>query len=293
MFELRPASEADYDFVWRVAATTMRDYVNAIWGWDEAWQEQRFRGNYSAAPWRVIVVDGQDAGATQYDRRPADGDLFLANIYLLPEFQRRGIGSAIVKGLMAEAIAANLPFALTVLKSNPDAKRLYERLGLRVVDENAERYFMSTELPGLEKEAAVPTPNNPMPSIKVLKSVAHNIAHHAQSFLSWLHPHMGEACRLASVTSADLELLRAQPYPLMLPRSEPLEIALLGLQTKFWEILHLTGLPRESVQSVRLEFFFSQSRTDDYSCAVRAVITASDGKIFDKRIAEVGSVLSK
>jgi len=28
------------------------------------------------------------------------------------------------------------------LKSNPDARRLYERLGLRVVRENAERFFM-------------------------------------------------------------------------------------------------------------------------------------------------------
>jgi len=151
-YVLRPASEVDYDFIWHVAATTMREYVDAIWGWDDAWQEQRFRGNFTAAPWHVIVVDGQDAGATQYDRRPADGDLFLANIYLLPEFQRHGIGSAIVKGLMAEAVAANLPFALTVLKSNPDACRLYERLGLRVDDENAERYFMSTEAPGNVKK---------------------------------------------------------------------------------------------------------------------------------------------
>jgi len=130
-----------------------------------------------------------------------------------------------------------------------------------------------------------------MPSIKLLRSVAHNIAHHAQSCLSWLHPHMGEACRLASVTCADFELLTEQPYPSMLPRFEPLALALQGLQTKFWEILHLTGLPRESVQSVRLEFYFSPSRTDDYSCAVRAVITASDGKVFDKHIAEVGNAL--
>jgi len=56
---------------------------------------------------------------------------------------------------MAEAVAANLPFALTVLKSNPDARRLYERLGLRVDDENTERYFMSTAAPGnVKKESS-------------------------------------------------------------------------------------------------------------------------------------------
>ncbi|MGI4791488.1 MAG: GNAT family N-acetyltransferase [Janthinobacterium lividum] len=145
MFELRPATEEDYAFLWRVASTTMRDYVHAIWGWDEAWQEPRFRSHFVAGAWRIIVVEGQDAGGLQASLGPSDATLFLANIYLLPEFQNRGIGSAVVQGLVAEAEAKNVPLRLDVLKSNPDALRLYERLGLRVIGDNAERYFMSTE----------------------------------------------------------------------------------------------------------------------------------------------------
>ena len=143
-FELRPATDADYDFLWRVASTTMRGYVEAIWGWDGPWQEQRFRGNFRAGSWRVIVVDGQDAGGLQAGHRPSDGDLCLANVYLLPAFQGDGIGSAVVRNLMADARAEGVPLTLNVLRSNPDALRLYERLGLRVVGENEERFFMST-----------------------------------------------------------------------------------------------------------------------------------------------------
>ncbi len=144
MFDLRPAAEADYDFLWRVAATTMRGYVNAIWGWDEPWQERRFRSNFGVCAWRVIVVGSQDAGGLQAGIRPSDGDLFLGNVYLLPEFQNRGVGSMVVRGLMAEARDLGVPLTLDVLRSNPDARRLYERLGLRVVGENEERFFMST-----------------------------------------------------------------------------------------------------------------------------------------------------
>ncbi len=141
-FDLRPATDADYDFLWRLAKETMQGYVHAIWGWDEDWQAQRFRGSFDASQWRVITVDGQNAGGLLAGLRPSDGGLFLSNIYLLPGFQNRGIGSAIVQSLLAEARTSGLPLTLNVLKSNPDARRLYERLGLRVVRENAERFFM-------------------------------------------------------------------------------------------------------------------------------------------------------
>ena len=70
-FNLRSAINEDYNFLWRVASTTMRGYVEAIWGWDEAWQERRFRGNFGACSWRVIVVEGQDAGGLQAGGEPA------------------------------------------------------------------------------------------------------------------------------------------------------------------------------------------------------------------------------
>ena len=123
-----------------------------------------------------------------------------------------------------------------------------------------------------------------MATQRELLGIAHNIAHHAQSGLSWLHPHLAEACRFALVDAAEVELLDPQPYPLALPRRKPLEGALQDLQTRFWGMLELQGISRDSVQSVRLKFLLSPSRTDNYSCAVTAVITASNGKIFQKHV---------
>ena len=145
-FDLNPATDADYDFIWRVASTTMREYVHAIWGWDDDWQEQRFRAKFEASRWQVITVEGQSVGVMSVGRHASS--ISLDYLYLLPSFQGHGIGSTVVRRLIAEAHSQGVPLTLDVLRSNPNALRLYERLGLRVVIENEERFFLSTNAEG-------------------------------------------------------------------------------------------------------------------------------------------------
>lgn len=63
------------------------------------------------------------------ERRPSE--LFLARVMLHPDWQGRGIASALIRELQDEARAASLPLALQVWEENP-ARTLYERLGFRV-----------------------------------------------------------------------------------------------------------------------------------------------------------------
>lgn len=141
-YELRQATEQDYGFLWELVVATMREYVTAIWGWDEKWQSERYRNNFHPDQWKIIVIGGVDAGA--FEATWKDSELFLAKLYVAPAFQRQGIGTSIVRSLRADADAAGLPLKLDVLRSNPDAKRLYERLSLKVVGETAERFHMSS-----------------------------------------------------------------------------------------------------------------------------------------------------
>ena len=71
--------------------------------------------------------------------RTADS-IELCGIQLLPEVQRRGIGTAIVADLMAQAAAASLPLELSVEKDNPDAGKLYHRLGFIPIGETEDEY---------------------------------------------------------------------------------------------------------------------------------------------------------
>lgn len=126
-FHLRPATDADCEFLWDLLTVTIREYVAAVGVWDDAVQEQQFWCSYDPARWWIVVVDGENAGGLALDHHPQA--LFWADLHILPAHQRKGIGSAILRHLIAEAQDAALPLLLQVLDSNPGARRLYERLG--------------------------------------------------------------------------------------------------------------------------------------------------------------------
>lgn len=65
----------------------------------------------------------------------------IEDLYILPEFQNQGIGTAIVLDIIEEARQGHKPVRLRVLSSSP-ARVLYERLGFVVVKTTPERYFM-------------------------------------------------------------------------------------------------------------------------------------------------------
>lgn len=141
-YTLRPATPADFDFLFALHRAAMRAYIEPIWGWHEDWQLEYFHEKYDSRQRQIIQVEGQDAGVLVVERH-AD-ELYLGLIELLPAFQGRGIGAAIIRGLIAQARAEGRPLELHVLRTNAPARRLYERLGLRVVAEEPNRYRMST-----------------------------------------------------------------------------------------------------------------------------------------------------
>ena len=80
-----------------------------------------------AARTSVIETGHQRAGRVRITRTAVS--IELSGIQILPHLQRHGIGSAIIEDLKAQAAAAGLPLDLDVENDNPDARRLYERLG--------------------------------------------------------------------------------------------------------------------------------------------------------------------
>jgi ribosomal protein S18 acetylase RimI-like enzyme len=136
---LRQATQNDHDFLYGLVKTTMREYVEPIWGWDEEWQRAYFQEHFDPTQDQIIVLGGQDIGAISVEIRPEEH--FLARLYLLPAYQRYGIGTHLVRSILDKAFAKGLPVTLQVLKGNP-AKRLYERLGFAETEETETHYLM-------------------------------------------------------------------------------------------------------------------------------------------------------
>lgn len=118
--------------------------------------------------------------------------------------------------------------------------------------------------------------------MKELKCVAHDLAHQSQSGLSWLHPHLAEACRLAGVREPSFELLVPEPYPQGVPRLEALRLAPKGLQTWFTELVARLGHDKEKLSSVLLRFQFGTA--DNYNSAVEVTISTSTGKRYGGQV---------
>jgi ribosomal protein S18 acetylase RimI-like enzyme len=78
----------------------------------------------------IITVENHDAGYLAVRR--TSNEIYVASLALLPRWRRRGIGTAPLEELAAEAAGTGTALRLAVRESNP-ARRLYERLGFKVV----------------------------------------------------------------------------------------------------------------------------------------------------------------
>ena len=99
--------------------------------------EQRLRMNFASAS--IILHDGQPVGMLKVDRTAQPWRLI--QILLASEAQGRGMGTALLCPLIAEAESSRATVALSVLKGNP-AKRLYDRLGFETVGEEPHAWTM-------------------------------------------------------------------------------------------------------------------------------------------------------
>jgi ribosomal protein S18 acetylase RimI-like enzyme len=124
---LRPATPADRDFAFELNRETMKEYVGATWGWDDAEQEALFEESFDPTDCEIVHVGQTDIGLLAVGE-DAD-EIYLAGIDLLPEWQGRGIGSSIVRSLLERGAASGKPVTLRVLHTNPRAEALYVRLG--------------------------------------------------------------------------------------------------------------------------------------------------------------------
>jgi ribosomal protein S18 acetylase RimI-like enzyme len=141
-YQLRRAQTADYQFLYNLHRATIQEYVAEIWGWDEAWQQAHFQEKFDPAMCEIIQFDGRDVGTLQLEER-AD-ELFLALIEILPEYQGRGIGAAVIQDILVQAEQRDVSVTLRVLRNNP-ARALYERLGFTIIDRSDTHLYMKTD----------------------------------------------------------------------------------------------------------------------------------------------------
>src|SRR5215471_1228044 len=145
----RPIQPDDAAFLYEVYASTRTEEL-AVVDWDEAHkaaflhqqfaaQHQFYQKHYTQTDFLVILRDAVPVGRL-YVVRWQD-EIRIVDIALLPPSRNAGIGTTILRDLLAEAAVAHKPVRIHVEKFNP-ALRLYERLGFAPIADKGVYLFM-------------------------------------------------------------------------------------------------------------------------------------------------------
>ena len=136
---LRPIQPEDMDFLYRLYHSTRELELDTVaWSQEQKAaftlmqfnaQHQYYQENYTSADFLVILAGGEPAGRLYIARWPEE--IRIVDIALLPEYRNHGIGTRLLKELLAEGERAGKPVSIHVESFNP-ARRLYERLGFAV-----------------------------------------------------------------------------------------------------------------------------------------------------------------
>jgi ribosomal protein S18 acetylase RimI-like enzyme len=146
---LRAVEEGDRAFLYRLYATTRADEI-AAWGWADAQREAflqlqfraqqlHYQSQMPQAVHQIVCLDDQPIG--RLILATDDEVITLADIALLPEYRNRGIGSGLIRDILATAAATGRRVRLHVAIHNP-ARRLYDRLGFRHLAQDGINYLM-------------------------------------------------------------------------------------------------------------------------------------------------------
>jgi ribosomal protein S18 acetylase RimI-like enzyme len=110
-------------------------FLRAQFEAQDAWWHE----NYAQASFDVVVVDGEPTGRLYVHR--GDREIRIVDVALLPEKRGNGVGSSLLRDLIAEADAAGKSVTIHVERMNP-ALRLYERLGFSLAEDKGVYLFL-------------------------------------------------------------------------------------------------------------------------------------------------------
>lgn len=136
---LRPAEDFDFEFAFEAKRLALGPYVAERWGWDDQLQREIHSRRWRERLWFVIEHKGERAGTVAIEEET--GHMQFGEFYLLPAFQRQGIGTQVLLSALASADAQAIPVRLEHLKWNP-VGTLYRRHGFEIVSETDSHYYL-------------------------------------------------------------------------------------------------------------------------------------------------------
>lgn len=159
---LRTATDADMDFLRDVfSSTRMPEFTSAGMSVEQAEallvsqfsiQHAYYRQHYPHGRFDIIMQGSSNVGRMYHDWH---GDTVqLIDIALLPAYRGAGIGTRLMRAIVAEAARKRMPMQLYVEFQNP-VRKLYRTLGFVPAGENGVYELMRRDITSFDDDAAL------------------------------------------------------------------------------------------------------------------------------------------
>jgi len=143
-----PANETYREFSYQVKKAAEGKYITEMFGWNENAERDFHTGDWQRHKPDIILYDGKSIGTIATIENV--GLIEIAQFFILPEYQNKGIGAHLLKSILDKADQLSKNAKLKILKNNP-AKSLYVRYDFKIVHTDESFYYMERKQGGIKE----------------------------------------------------------------------------------------------------------------------------------------------
>lgn len=118
----------------RIRIAAMRDSLAKVGRFDPDRARERFASGFNPEYTRFINLGGLRVGFVVV--KPQADSLKLDHLYIVPDYQGRGVGGKVLQTIFSTADQLGIPISVTALRGS-DSNHFYQRHGFKYQDETA------------------------------------------------------------------------------------------------------------------------------------------------------------
>lgn len=135
----------DFDELAALRIAAMRASLKQVGRFDPERARERLRTSFYPDHTRFVILDGRRIGF--YTFRPAGDGFQLDHLYIHPNCQSRGVGSYVIRHLLSQSDACQMPVRPGALRDSP-SNRIYQRHGFeRAAGDEWDIYYIRRPQP--------------------------------------------------------------------------------------------------------------------------------------------------
>ena len=140
-----PVVQSDFDALADIRIAAMRESLEGVGRFDPSRARERLRSTFSPEHTRFIITEGAKVGF--FTVRPSADGAQLDHLYIHPDHQSRGIGSAVMASIISDAEKQNVSILVGALKESA-SNRFYQRHGFLLRSESEwDNYYVRPSTP--------------------------------------------------------------------------------------------------------------------------------------------------